>query len=371
MNKTIIWLIVAIVVIAGIWWGVSRRPTEEEVIKIGAILDLSGPAVSDNLKIKKGIELAVDEINSEGGINGRKVEISWEDDKCDAKEGVSAIHKMLSLYKFPVIIGGSCSSVTLAIAPIVKENKIVLVSPYSTNPQLTDAGDYVFRTVPSDIFEAGLEAEFAVKNLGLERVGILYVNNDYGKGLADIFSSQIEELGGEVLIKEPYNLDSSDFRSHLVKIKNKNPELIYIAGYQQALINILKQIKELGVTTQLMANSLMDDPQIIKEVGDAAEGVIIGSTFFDPTEEFQFRFQTRYGEKGGIFEAIGYDTLKIVATAIKNEGYESDSIKKGLYEIEYNGALGDHLTFDKNGDIVWPKLTIKTVKNGQIVPYEE
>ena len=370
MNKTIIWLIVAIVVIAGIWWGVSRRPTEEEVIKIGAILDLSGPAASDNAKIKKGIEVALEEINSGGGIKGRKIELVWEDDKCDPKEGVSAFHKLMSSYKFPVIIGGSCSSVTLAIAPIAEENKVVLVSPYSSNPQLTEAGDYIFRTVPSDIFEANLEAEFISQEMGLKKIAILYVNNDYGKGLANVLSFRFKELGGEILIEEPYALKESDFRAHLTKIKEKNPELIYIAGYQRALINILKQIKELGIIVRLMANSLMDDPQIIEEVEDAAEGVIIGSIFFDPSETFQSKFQKKYGEKAGTWEAIGYDTLRLVAKAIEKGGYEPEGIKNALYEIEYDGALG-HLTFDKNGDIVWPKLTIKTVKNGQFVPYEE
>jgi len=369
-TKTIIWLIIIIVVIAGIWWGVSRRSTEEKVIKIGIILDLSGPAASDNAKIKKGIELALEEINSRGGIKGRKIELVWEDDKCDPKEGVSAFHKLMSLYKFPVIIGGSCSSVTLAIAPIAEKNKVVLISPYSSNPQLTEAGDYIFRTVPSDVFEANLEAEFIFQELGLKKIAILYINNDYGKGLANVLSSRFKEVGGEVLIEEPYALKESDFRVHLTKIKGKDPELIYIAGYQQALINILKQIKELGITTRLMANTLIEDPQVIKKVGDAAEGVITGSVFFDPSGEFQSKFQKKYGEKPGTLEAVGYDTLKLVAKAIEKGGYESEKIKNALYRIEYNGALG-HLTFDENGDINWPKLVIKIVKNGKFVPYKD
>lgn len=371
MTKTVkIILGIIVLVIVIVLLIVFYKPTPKGTIKIGTILDLSGPAVSDNLKVKKGIELALEEINSKGGVDGRKIEISWEDDKCDAKEGTSAILKMMSLYKFPVIIGGSCSSVTLAIAPIAEENKIVLISPYSSNPQITNAGDYIFRTVPSDIFEANLEAEFAAKNLNLKKVGFLYVNNDYGKGLVDVFSSRFEELDGQVLIEEPYALDASDFRTHLIKIKDKNPDLIYIAGYQQALINILKQIKELGITTQLMANSLMDDPQIVKEVGDSAEGIIVGSVFVDPTEEFRSKFQNMYGEKGGTLEADGYDTLNMIARAIEKGSYKSEGIKNALYDLEYDGALG-HLTFDKNGDIIWPKIIMKILKNGQFVPYSD
>jgi len=364
-TKIILGIVVLVIIVVLVV--IFYKPAAKGTIKIGVILDLTGPASSDNLRTKKGLDLALEEINRDG-INGRKIELVWEDDKCDAKEGVSAFYKMMSLYKFPVIIGGSCSSVTLAIAPIAEQNKIVLISPYSSNPQLTNAGDYIFRTAPSDIFEGNLEAEFIAKNLSLKSIGILYVNNDYGKGLADVLSSRFESLGGEVLIKEPYALDTSDFRTHLIKIKNKNPELIYIAGYQKALINIVKQIQELGFNGRVVANSLMDDPQIIKEVDSAGEGIIIGSVFFDPIEEFQSKFQNKYGEKAGTLDACGYDTLKLIANAIEKEGYNPDGIKKALYKIDYNGALG-HLTFDKNGDIVWPKLTIKTVKNGQIIPY--
>ena len=376
MNKTIkiiLWLVVAIIVIGGIWYGVSKKPTvstTKEPIKIGVILDLSGPAVGDNTKIKKGIELALEEINSKGGINGRKIELVWEDDKCDAKEGVSAFHKLTSLYKFPVIIGGSCSSVTLAIAPLAENNKIVLISPYSNNPQLTTAGDYIFRTVPSDTFEGKLTAEFIAQTLKAKNIGILYVNNDYGRGLADVLSSRFRELNGNILIEEPYDLKATDFRTSLLKIKNKNPEVIYIAGYQKALINILKQIKELEIIATVVGTSLMEDPQIIKEAENASEGVIFGSAFFDPTEEFQSKFQNKYKEKAGALEAIGYDTLNLVVKAIERGGYTSEGIKNALYSMEYDGALG-HLTFDRNGDINWPKLTIKTIKNGQFVPYEK
>jgi len=149
-SKIILWLLVIIVVIIGIWYGVSRKPAEEEPIKIGAVLPLTGTESSWGADAKEGIELAVEEINSRGGIKNKKIEIIYEDGQCKPEPAVTAAQKLINVDRVSVIIGEICSSATLAIAPITETAKVVLISPGSASPKITEAGDFIFRNWITD-----------------------------------------------------------------------------------------------------------------------------------------------------------------------------------------------------------------------------
>jgi len=257
-------VIIAIAIVA-IWYGTVREPelptapglTEPgeprptpatgEPIKIGAILPLTGDGAKYGEEARNGVDLAVEYENSHGGIHGRPISVVYEDDKGTSKDAVAAIHKLITVDKVPVVIGAMYSSTTLAIAPIAEENHVVLFSPSASTPELTHAGDYVFRNWPSDVFEGAEMARFAYSQLELRKVAILSVNLDYGLGLERVFGKTFKDLGGSVIYSEHYDQGETDFRSQVRKVKEKRPDAVYLPGYYTEIAAFLKQAREAGL----------------------------------------------------------------------------------------------------------------------------
>ena len=203
-------------------------------IAIGAILPLTGDGAFYGESIQRALDLATEEINKSGGINGRKINIIYEDSKASPMEGVNAFNKLVQIDKVQVVIGGAISSVTLAIAPIANKEKIVFMSPLSSAPEITNAGDFIFRNVPSDLYGGKVAAYFAIKYQGWKSAAILYVSNDFGTSLANVFSNEVERLGGKIVDKESYVPASTDFRAQLVIINSEKPDVIFVASYREA-----------------------------------------------------------------------------------------------------------------------------------------
>ena len=350
---------------------ITQEGKEPKEIKIGAILPLTGENAMYGESAKKAIDLAAEEINSEGGIKGTKIKIVYEDDQALPERGVSAFLKLITVDKVPIVIGAMPSSVTLAIAPVAERNKVVLFSPASSNPEITGAGDFIFRNDVSDVFEGMKMAEETWQRLGIRQVAILYINNDYGVGIKNIFSQKFEELGGNIIVVEFFEQEATDFRTQLIKIKQFNPEAVYIIGYKEQ-IQILKQYKELGMKAQILAPIMFEDPEIINMVGDIAEGAIYTYRAYDPqsnqteVKEFILNFKAKYGIEPDNWAAQSYDALKIVALAIEIGGYDAEGIKKEIYEIENFPGVSGLTTFDENGDVI-KSIRLKTVRNGKFV----
>ena len=375
MKQIIIGAVIVIVLAAFAGACLDKQPAESEEIKIGAILPLTGDAASWGEMGKQGIDLAVDEINSEGGIKGKKIKVVYEDTQADPQKGVSAMRKLVSIDKVPVVIGDIVSAVVLAAAPIANENKVVLISPTASAPAVTDAGEYVFRNWPSDVFEGEFMARSAYNELGLKQVAILYINNDYGIGLREVFTETFEQLGGEILAAESYDADATDFRTQLTKIKATTPQTVYLISYYKDGALILKQATEMGLETQYLAASAIEDPKLIEIAGPATEGLIYPlSSGYDPEsheeniQEFKREFTARYGEEPSYVAAQAYDAMKIVAFSIEQGGTEGSGIQAAMTNVkDFSGVTGE-TTFDENGDVIKP-MAIKTVKNGEFVLY--
>jgi len=354
--------------------GCSKKQPEPKEIKIGAILPLTGDGAKYGGAAKKGIELALGELNSKGGIKGTKIKIIYEDSQGVPKDGVAALQKLITTTKVPAVIGDLFSSVTLAIAPIAEENKVVVLSPTSSAPKITYAGDYIFRNCASDIFEGSVMGEYAFDKLGFKKVGILYINNDYGLGIKDIFEKIFISKGGVITVEDIFEQSSTDFRTQLTKIKSSEPEAIYMIGYKEQSL-ILKQAKEIGITSQFLSTVMFEDPEIVKIAGSATEGVIYSSRAYDPeskegvTHDFVEKYEREYNETPDIFAALSYDAMNILALAMERGGLKSDEIKNTLYSIKhYPGVVGE-TSFNENGDVVQP-ASIKTVINGKFVMYQ-
>jgi len=329
-------------------------------ITIGAILPLTGDAAQWGIPPQKAALLAVEEINANGGINGKKIKLVIEDSQCDPSKGVAGINKLLSINKPIAIVGAVCSSVTLAIAPIAEKNKIVLISPASTNPQITNAGDYIFRVIPSDELRGKVFAEY-VYSQSLKNGAILYINNDGGKGNEETFKKYFELNGGKISIDESYMPQAQSVKTQLTKIREVNSEFLMVVSYPNDAVMVLKDISEIKFNKPLFFQTeALDDPTVLKNAGETAENVVF-ITYAEAdngvSKNFKLAYKSKYNTEPELFAAEAYDAIYLISKAIK----EGIDIKEYLYSIKnYSGASGT-LTFDINGDVIKP-LAIKQVK---------
>jgi len=367
--KRIFSLVVILLIICGLIWVSCQKKVEEKVVKIGAVLVLTGPNAKAGQSAKQGIEMAVEEINASGGVKSRKIKVIYEDDGGEPQKSVSAVQKLINVDKVLAILGPMWSSCVLAVAPIVESKGVVILSPTASSPKITYAGDYIFRNTYSDAIEGAKTAEFASKELKYGKAGILFINNDYGVGLKDAFKRKFEELGGKIVIDEGYDPKTTDFRTILVKVKERSPEVIYIAGYSE-MGQLLRQMRETGIKIPVLSCIMFEISDIAKVAGKAAEGVIYAYPSYDPekgneiTLKFAKKFKEKYGTLPDPEAAFSYDAVKILALAMEKGGFTSEDIKNALYKIKgYNGITGK-TSFDENGDVIKP-VGFKRVHNGK------
>jgi len=377
MNKkawiSIVVAVFIIVVVTAITWMTKQNEEAKGIVAIGSILPMSGEGAKYGALARDAIELVISDVNKEGGIQGKTITVQYEDSKGNGRDGVSALQKLITVNHVPAVIGGLFSSVTLAMAPVAERNHIVVLSPTSSAPSITNAGDYIFRNCASDVFEGKVMADAAYEKLGIRNVAIVYINNDYGVGIVETFKKAFTGLGGKILAAEAFSQGAVDFRAQLTKIVALHPEGVYIVGYKE-LGNLLKQAYEMGVKTQFMSTVMFEDPDILAVAGKAADGVIYSARAYDPNsknpvvQKFVADFNKQYGSIPDIFAAYAYDAARIMVHAMRHGGPNADEIKNALYATrDFPGVTGT-TTFDKNGDVSQPAY-LKTVRNGQFEWY--
>ncbi len=346
---------------------------EEKEIKIGVILPLTGSLSKYGEWSQTAIEIARDEINSQGGIKNRKIQLLIEDSRSDPKEAVAAFTKLVNVNKVPIIIGFIGSSEALACAPIANQTKTVLFSTVAASPDLTNAGDYVFRERVSGTMEVKEIAKFAYDKLNLRNMAVLAINTDYGISYKNIFVETFENLSGKIHLTENFDQGETDFRTHLTKLKRiKKLDGVYLPTHITEGANILKQAKEIGLRTQFLASNAIEGPELFQIAGDAAEGLIITAPWYDPNSpesnirKFDEEFYKRRGMHSEMFGAHAYDTLKITALVIQTNGYFAESIKNGLYNVKNYIGVSGITTFDNNGDVIKP-IAIKKAEKGKFI----
>jgi len=369
MKKILIPIAIIIVVVLGIIFAVIQTKKQPEEIKIGAILILTGPDAKAGQSAKRGIDMAVNEVNERGGINDKSVKIIYEDDQGDPSKAVSVLMKLINVDKVPAIIGPMWSSSVLAVAPMAEKRRVVILTPTASSPKITDAGDFIFRNTYSDVIEGQKMAEYAYNVLGYKRVALLYNNSDYGVGLKDSFKSRFIEIGGKITGEETYDPKATDFRSQIGKLNIDKPDAIYLAGYNEMGL-VLRQAREQGIKIPFLSCIMFEIGDVIKVAGNAAEGVIYAYPSYDPesgskiTREFAQRYMKIYGEFPDPEAAFSYDAAGILLAVIRKVGAESLKIKESLYQIkDYEGVTGK-TGFDSNGDVV-KSIGFKKVAGGK------
>jgi branched-chain amino acid transport system substrate-binding protein len=349
--------------------------SKESSITILAMGPLTGDGAIWGRPMKDGIDLAVEDINRSGGVEGRGVKVIWEDDKCDASTGLTAFQNEVARSDVSFLVGVNCSSVALALIPEIQRRKIVFISAGASNPTLSGCSKYFFRNYPSDLFEATTMANVAYSRLKLRRIAVLYGNHQYGVGLFESFKKEFLMLGGQICDAETFSQGADDYRSQLVRISKSKPEAIYIPNYPDEIGKILKQARELGITTQFLGNSGVNEREVLKIAGNAANGVIYTyagldiSANSDPVfQSFLKEYRTRFNEDPGIISPNGYDAIMMLCEAIRSCGQDPDKVVEQLRAMRgYHGVSGI-ITFDKNGDVE-PKYRLMVVKNQRFDNY--
>jgi len=363
--------------VIGLTGSETGRTISEEPIKIGVTVPLTGNAAIWGEEISKGIDLAVEEINSNGGINGRKIRIIYEDSS-DPTTATTAAQKLINTDNVKIIIT-AFSSLSNAIRPITEKNKIILIAD-NHQPIFGMPGDYTFRSHISGEEQHIEIMEFLEKNEMIEDTGIIAENSAYTQGMINIIRPYFERNGKKLFV-EYISADQKDFRTNLIRLKEKNVKIIFSASiYYQINALIIKQKEELGIVGQIIvpdyvcieSNSLFDyiNPQI-------AEGIIypkpLGSEEGNAFTETARKFFKKYKEKYGFFPKLDvatlYDAINFLEEPLEECGEDTECIKEELYHIKNFKSVYGAVYIDKNGDTRGKEFFIKIIRDGQFVEY--
>ena len=362
-----------IVLLASIFF-VSRNSEKvsSQTIKIGYVDPLTGDAATYGEPMKNAASMAVEDINNQGGINGKKLDVIYEDSQCTDKGALTAVQKLVFIDGVKILDGFTCAGDILATAPVIQQNKILALAPGASGPQVSLAGDYIFQTDPSATQATNLLAQLISKSY--RTVAIVSEESQFATDIRDYFTKQFESLGGEVVSSETYAPTTTDFRTLLTKIKATNPSAIFVNPQTEATGGLfIKQAREMGITVQLFGLDTLSGPTTREISGKASEGLtLVVVPDLDPKNETAQAFLAEYKEKFGeppfaLYLASAYDSINIIAQAIKNVGEDPTKMKDYLYQMpDYHGAVGTY-HFDQNGDIVGINFGVKKVVNGNLV----
>lgn len=345
-------------------------------IRIGVLAPLVGDEAAYGADVTAAVNLAIADINSAGGVNGRKLEAIFENGGCNGKDATTAATKLIDVDKVQVIIGGYCSGETLAAAPLAEAAKVALISPASSNPTITQAGDYVFRVTPSDTGQGSAAAAEVIKR-GHRKVAVIVANTDYSLGLANAFKENFEKMGGVIALWELYDKDSKDFRTQVAKARASKPDAIYLSSYPTDGALLVKQIRDLKMAEPIFAGETLGSKEVVEAAGEKnMEGLVYGTPRFDAERPKAKDFLPRAQQLRGaeltipVFAADAYDAVNLIAEAAKahpDEELSGTIVKDYLYTVkDYDGA-GGVLTIDSNGDAV-KEFQIMEVHGGDFKP---
>lgn len=352
MKKRLLVGAIVLALGASLFYGCSKKNEGGDTIKLGVIGPLTGPVATYGQSVKNGIALAEKEVNAAGGINGKKVSISYQDDQADQSAAINAFNKLVDDEKVCAILGGVTSGSTLAIASKATQAKIPLLTPTATEPSITKVGgEFVFRGCYVDSFQGEGAAKYAAKDLGKKNAAVLYnVSSDYSKGIAEAFKKEFEANGGKVVEFSTYNKDDKDFNAQLTKIKAANPDIIILPDYYDKVALIAKQARALGITAQFLGSDGWDSSDFYKIGGDA----VVGGLFINhyspadtakEVQDFVTAYKKEYNSEPDALAALGYDGAKTMFQALENaKSTDGDKIREALAKVNYKGVTGN-ITF--------------------------
>lgn len=358
--------------------GGGGTTTSGDTIKVGVYGDLTGQTSSFGQSTKNGIQLAVDEINAAGGVNGKKIELVIEDDQGRPEQAKTVVSKLINQDKVVAVLGEVASTNSLAAAPVAQEAKIPMITPSSTNPKVTETGDYISRVCFIDPFQGSVMAKFAANTLKAKTAAVIGdVQSDYSKGLTTFFQQEFEKLGGRIVSQQTYAQTDPDFKAQLTAIRNTNPDVIYIPGYYGQVAIIAKQARELGMNMPLLGGDGWDSPELWKLGGDALKNSYISNHYSaeNPAPEIQNfvkNYQAKFNVVPDSLAALAYDAAKVLADAIKRAGgTDSAKLKEAINATKNFAGVTGSITLDPSRNAVKPAVVLELNPSASKFVYKE
>ena len=323
--------------------GGDAKPASGDEIVIGANFELTGNHAQYGANANNGLKLAIKEVNDAGGVNGKKIKIVEADAKSEAAESVNAATKLISDDKVIALIGPAVTANVIAESQVATDNKIPIIAPAATNPDVTvengKVKPFVFRSCFIDPQQSEVMAQFAAKDLNA-KTAVLYLDSssDYSKSLGKIFKERFEADGGKVVMEEAFLAKDQDFKAALTKIQTANADVIFVPAYYEEVGKIIKQARELGITAAILGTDGWDDNKVVEIAGkDALNNTYFCTHYFDGDEEVQGfikAYKGEYNNEPNVFAALGYDAGKMLINAIERGGDDSQKIRDNIETIK-------------------------------------
>ncbi len=343
--------------------GPKLNPNE---FRIGEFGSLTGAQATFGISTEDGIQLAVDEVNAAGGVNGKTLKVVAVDDQGKPEEAAVAVTKLITEDKVQVVLGEVASSLSLAAAPICQEHKIPMITPSSTNPKVTQVGNYVFRVCFIDPFQGQVMADFAMNNLKAKTAAVLRdQKSDYSMGLADFFIKRFKEKGGTIVIDQSYVAGDVDFKSQLTTIREQKPDVIFVPGYYTEVGLIAQQTRELSIKAPLLGGDGWDSSKLYEIGGKALDGCYFSSHYSpestDPkVQDFVKKYQAKYGQVPDALATLGYDATGVLVAALKSgKSMDPADIRDSIAATKNYAGITGFISLDPDRDAVKPAVVLK------------
>lgn len=344
-------------------------------VPVGAIEILSGPNAAYGIAIKNGLELALDEINQQGVLGGRKINLIVEDSAGNKDQAINAARKLIGRDKVAMIIGPTLSNEMFAVGPVANERKVPILGTSTTAVGITDIGPWVFRTSLPEADVVPVTLNYA-KAHGVKTIALMYANDDaFSKSGFDTMKSASEKLGLNIVAIESFSGRDTDFSAQLTKIKGLKPDGVAISALVEPVSGVLLQARQLGFgkETQFIGGNGSNSPKLGEIAGTAANGLIVGSPWFigkdDPkNKEFVTKFRSKYNKDPDQFAAQAYDAMHIVAQALDKAGStDNEKLRQALLETKYSGVMGPFSFTDHRDPASTEGVVVLMMENGKFV----
>ena len=352
--------------------GGSSKATGDEII-VGANFELTGNHAQYGANANNGLKLAVKEINDAGGINGKKIKLVEADAKSEAAESVNAATKLISDDKVVALVGPAVTANVIAESQVATDNKVPIIAPAATNPDVTvengQVKPFVFRSCFIDPQQSEVMAQFAAKDL-MAKTAVLYLDSssDYSKSLGKIFKEKFEADGGKVVMEEAFLAKDQDFKAALTKIQTANADVIFVPAYYEEVGKIVKQARELGITAAILGTDGWDDSKVVDIAGkDALNNTYFCTHYFEGDAEVQGfikAYKDEYKTDPNVFAALGYDAGKMLINAIEREGTDSEKIRANIESIKDLQVGTGKITMDAATHNPIKGIVVIETKNG-------
>ncbi len=335
-------------------------------IPVGEFASLTGGTATFGQSVHNGDVLAIDEINAAGGVLGKKINLLTEDDQSKTEEAVASVQKLVNSDHVVALLGEVASSRSMAGAPIAQLSHAPMITPASTNEDVTKKGDYIFRICFIDPFQGQTMARFALNSLGKKRAAVLTdVKQDYSVGLDEAFKHTYSTSGGAIVSEQSYSTGDKDFHAPLTSIRATNPDVIFVPGYYTEVALIVRQARELGIDCPILGGDGWDSPELTKGAEKEFNNTFFSNHFAteDPdstVQNFVKKYEDRYHSMPDAMAALGYDAARILVDAMKRAGStDSAALRKAIAETKDFPGVTGHITIDPNRNASKPITIIK------------